>query len=353
MSTPHVSKTGIVYPDNYTPQTEDVQKLIIEEWNKAYPNKPFHNFIDITNEWILGKVGVGLSMEEATENVFSRLAQGISDSTGFETDSMKALLQGAFLDIHYDKTVKNPVLTKNEVDKTKFEGTLSAMENSRKQFEMVQTKDIIRKQEEFSRIKSLYDLDDDASMDDAFSKLLEDLTPGELKSINTTGTLPLGEAGRGKYFKKIYDKAGKEIDKVALGLDKMLPIPLATSKWEEQGPKFYAYGGMSGPQMATGRIVHTDVKFTEESFKDYLYREKRQELIDLAKVGGRKYIDYNIINESSRSYAEDRAEKGFKLYQDYQREALKDLNTEDIMGAISRLESAKEYDAQIKGMFTD
>jgi len=352
MATPHVSKTGIVYPDNYTPQTEEVQKLIIEEWNKSYPNNPFHNFIDITNEWVLGKVGVGLSMEEAMENVFSRLAQGISDSTGFEPDSMKALLQGAFLDIHYDKTVKNPVLTKNEVDKTKFEGTLSAMENSRKQFEMVQTKDIIRKQEEFSRIKSLYDLSDDASMDDAFSRLLEDLTPGELKSINTTGTLPLGEAGRGKYFKKIYDKAGKEIDKVALGLDKMLPIPLATSKWEEQGPKFYAYGGMSGPQMATGRIVHTDVKFTEESFKDYLYREKRQELTDLAKVGGRK-IDYNIINESSRSYAEDRAEKGFKLYQDYQREALKDLNTEDIMGAISRLESAKEYDAQLKGMFTD
>jgi len=352
MAVPHVSKTGILYPDDYNPQTEDVQKLIIEEWNKSYPNKPFHNFTDITDEWILDKVGVGLSMEEAMENVFSRLAQGISDSTGFEPDSMKALLQGAFLDIHYDKTVKNPVLTKNEVDKTKFEGTLSAMENSRKQFEMVQTKDIIRKQEEFSRIKSLYDLADDASMDDAFSKLLEDLTPGELKSINTTGTLPLGEAGRGKYFKKIYDKAGKEIDKVALGLDKMLPIPLATSKWEEQGPKFYAYGGMSGPQMATGRIVHTDVKFTEESFKDYLYREKRQELIDLAKVGGRK-IDYNIINESSRSYAEDRAEKGFKLYQDYQREALKDLNTEDIMGAISRLESAKEYDAQIKGMFTD
>ncbi len=340
MAAPHVSKTGIVYPDNYTLQTEEVQKLIIEEWNKAYPNKPFHNFIDITNEWILGKVGVGLSMEEAMENVFSRLAQGISDSTGFEPDSMKALLQGAFLDIHYDKTVKNPVLTKNEVDKTKFEGTLSAMENSRKQFEMVQTKDIIRKQEEFSRIKSLYDLADDASMDDAFGKLLEDLTPGELKSINTTGTLPLGEAGRGKYFKKIYDKAGKEIDKVALGLDKMLPIPLATSKLE----------GM--PSYWTGRIVHTDVKFTEESFKDYLYREKRQELIDLAKVGGRK-IDYNIINESSRSYAEDRAEKGFKLYQDYQREALKDLNTEDIMGAITRLESAKEYDAQLKGMFTD
>ena len=340
MATPHVSKTGIVYPDNYTPQTEEVQKLIIEEWNKAYPNKPFHNFTDITDEWILGKVGVGLSMEEAMENVFSRLAQGISDSTGFDPDSMKALLQGAFLDIHYDKTVKNPVLTKNEVDKTKFEGTLSAMENSRKQFEMVQTKDIIRKQEEFSRIKSLYDLADDASMDDAFGKLLEDLTPGELKSINTTGTLPLGEAGRGKYFKKIYDKAGKEIDKVALGLDKMLPIPLATSKLEGIASYY------------TGRIVHTDVKFTEESFKDYLYREKRQELIDLAKVGGRK-IDYNIINESSRSYAEDRAEKGFKLYQDYQREALKDLNTEDIMGAITRLESAKEYDAQLKGMFTD
>ena len=338
MAAPHVSKTGIVYPDNYTPQTEEVQKLIIEEWNKAYPNKPFHNFIDITNEWILGKVGVGLSMEEATENVFSRLAQGISDSTGFEPDSMKALLQGAFLDIHYDKTVKNPVLTKNEVDKTKFEGTLSAMENSRKQFEMVQTKDIIRKQEEFSRIKSLYDLADDASMDDAFSKLLEDLTPGELKSINTTGTLPLGEAGRGKYFKKIYDKAGKEIDKVALGLDKMLPIPLTTQTSQYLSPM---YGD-----------INTDVKFTEESFKDYLYREKRQELTDLAKVGGRK-IDYNIINESSRSYAEDRAEKGFKLYQDYQREALKDLNTEDIMGAISRLESAKEYDAQLKGMFTD
>ena len=338
MAAPHVSKTGIVYPDNYTPQTEEVQKLIIEEWNKAYPNKPFHNFIDITNEWILGKVGVGLSMEEATENVFSRLAQGISDSTGFEPDSMKALLQGAFLDIHYDKTVKNPVLTKNEVDKTKFEGTLSAMENSRKQFEMVQTKDIIRKQEEFSRIKSLYDLSDDASMDDAFSRLLEDLTPGELKSINTTGTLPLGEAGRGKYFKKIYDKAGKEIDKVALGLDKMLPIPLTTQTSQYLSPM---YG-----------TINTDVKFTEESFKDYLYREKRQELTDLAKVGGRK-IDYNIINESSRSYAEDRAEKGFKLYQDYQREALKDLNTEDIMGAISRLESAKEYDAQLKGMFTD
>ena len=339
MAAPHVSKTGIVYPDNYTPQTEEVQKLIIEEWNKAYPNKPFHNFTDITDEWILDKVGVGLSMEEAMENVFSRLAQGISDSTGFDPDSMKALLQGAFLDIHYDKTVKNPVLTKNEVDKTKFEGTLSAMENSRKQFEMVQTKDIIRKQEEFSRIKSLYDLDDDASMDDAFSKLLEDLTPGELKSINTTGTLPLGEAGRGKYFKKIYDKAGKEIDKVALGLDKMLPIPLTTQTSQYLSPM---YG-----------TINTDVKFTEESFKDYLYREKRQELIDLAKVGGRKYIDYNIINESSRSYAEDRAEKGFKLYQDYQREALKDLNTEDIMGAISRLESAKEYDAQIKGMFTD
>ena len=338
MAAPHVSKTGIVYPDNYTPQTEEVQKLIIEEWNKSYPNKPFHNFTDITDEWILDKVGVGLSMEEAMENVFSRLAQGISDSTGFEPDSMKALLQGAFLDIHYDKTVKNPVLTKNEVDKTKFEGTLSAMENSRKQFEMVQTKDIIRKQEEFSRIKSLYDLDDDASMDDAFSKLLEDLTPGELKSINTTGTLPLGEAGRGKYFKKIYDKAGKEIDKVALGLDKMLPIPLTTQTSQYLSPM---YGD-----------INTDVKFTEESFKDYLYREKRQELTDLAKVGGRK-IDYNIINESSRSYAEDRAEKGFKLYQDYQREALKDLNTEDIMGAISRLESAKEYDAQLKGMFTD
>jgi len=338
MAAPHVSKTGIVYPDNYTPQTEEVQKLIIEEWNKSYPNNPFHNFIDITNEWVLGKVGVGLSMEEAMENVFSRLAQGISDSTGFEPDSMKALLQGAFLDIHYDKTVKNPVLTKNEVDKTKFEGTLSAMENSRKQFEMVQTKDIIRKQEEFSRIKSLYDLDDDASMDDAFSKLLEDLTPGELKSINTTGTLPKDEAGRGKYFKKIYDKAGKEIDKVALGLDKMLPIPLTTQTSQYLSPM---YGD-----------INTDVKFTEESFKDYLYREKRQELTDLAKVGGRK-IDYNIINESSRSYAEDRAEKGFKLYQDYQREALKDLNTEDIMGAISRLESAKEYDAQLKGMFTD
>jgi len=338
MAVPHVSKTGIVYPDNYTPQTEEVQKLIIEEWNKSYPNNPFHNFTDITNEWVLGKVGVGLSMEEAMENVFSRLAQGISDSTGFEPDSMKALLQGAFLDIHYDKTVKNPVLTKNEVDKTKFEGTLSAMENSRKQFEMVQTKDIIRKQEEFSRIKSLYDLDDDASMDDAFSKLLEDLTPGELKSINTTGTLPKDEAGRGKYFKKIYDKAGKEIDKVALGLDKMLPIPLTTQTSQYLSPM---YGD-----------INTDVKFTEESFKDYLYREKRQELTDLAKVGGRK-IDYNIINESSRSYAEDRAEKGFKLYQDYQREALKDLNTEDIMGAISRLESAKEYDAQLKGMFTD
>jgi len=212
------------------------------------------------------------------------------------------------------------------------------MENSRKQFEMVQTKDIIRKQEEFSRIKSLYDLDDDASMDDAFSKLLEDLTPGELKSINTTGTLPKDEAGRGKYFKKIYDKAGKEIDKVALGLDKMLPIPLTTQTSQYLSPM---YGD-----------INTDVKFTEESFKDYLYREKRQELTDLAKVGGRK-IDYNIINESSRSYAEDRAEKGFKLYQDYQREALKDLNTEDIMGAISRLESAKEYDAQLKGMFTD
>jgi len=338
MAAPHVSKTGIVYPDNYTPQTEEVQKLIIEEWNKSYPNNPFHNFTDITNEWVLGKVGVGLSMEEAMENVFSRLAQGISDSTGFETDSMKALLQGAFLDIHYDKTVKNPVLTKNEVDKTKFEGTLSAMENSRKQFEMVQTKDIIRKQEEFSRIKSLYDLDDDASMDDAFSKLLEDLTPGELKSINTTGTLPKDEAGRGKYFKKIYDKAGKEIDKVALGLDKMLPIPLTTQTSQYLSPM---YGD-----------INTDVKFTEESFKDYLYREKRQELTDLARVGGRK-IDDNIINESSRSYAEDRAEKGFKLYQDYQREALKDLNTEDIMGAISRLESAKEYDAQLKGMFTD
>jgi hypothetical protein len=338
MAAPHVSKTGIVYPDNYTPQTEEVQKLIIEEWNKSYPNNPFHNFTDITNEWVLGKVGVGLSMEEAMENVFSRLAQGISDSTGFEPDSMKALLQGAFLDIHYDKTVKNPVLTKNEVDKTKFEGTLSAMENSRKQFEMVQTKDIIRKQEEFSRIKSLYDLDDDASMDDAFSKLLEDLTPGELKSINTTGTLPKDEAGRGKYFKKIYDKAGKEIDKVALGLDKMLPIPLTTQTSQYLSPM---YGD-----------INTDVKFTEESFKDYLYREKRQELTDLAKVGGRK-IDDNIINESSRSYAEDRAEKGFKLYQDYQREALKDLNTEDIMGAISRLESAKEYDAQLKGMFTD
>ena len=338
MAAPHVSKTGIVYPDNYTPQTEEVQKLIIEEWNKSYPNKPFHNFTDITDEWILDKVGVGLSMEEAMENVFSRLAQGISDSTGFEPDSMKALLQGAFLDIHYDKTVKNPVLTKNEVDKTKFEGTLSAMENSRKQFEMVQTKDIIRKQEEFSRIKSLYDLSDDASMDDAFSRLLEDLTPGELKSINTTGTLPKDEAGRGKYFKKIYDKAGKEIDKVALGLDKMLPIPLTTQTSQYLSPM---YGD-----------INTDVKFTEESFKDYLYREKRQELTDLAKVGGRK-IDYNIINESSRSYAEDRAEKGFKLYQDYQREALKDLNTEDIMGAISRLESAKEYDAQLKGMFTD
>ena len=338
MAVPHVSKTGILYPDDYNPQTEDVQKLIIEEWNKSYPNKPFHNFTDITDEWILDKVGVGLSMEEAMENVFSRLAQGISDSTGFDPDSMKALLQGAFLDIHYDKTVKNPVLTKNEVDKTKFEGTLSAMENSRKQFEMVQTKDIIRKQEEFSRIKSLYDLDDDASMDDAFSKLLEDLTPGELKSINTTGTLPKDEAGRGKYFKKIYDKAGKEIDKVALGLDKMLPIPLTTQTSQYLSPM---YGD-----------INTDVKFTEESFKDYLYREKRQELTDLAKVGGRK-IDYNIINESSRSYAEDRAEKGFKLYQDYQREALKDLNTEDIMGAISRLESAKEYDAQLKGMFTD
>ena len=338
MAAPHVSKTGIVYPDNYTPQTEEVQKLIIEEWNKSYPNKPFHNFTDITDEWILDKVGVGLSMEEAMENVFSRLAQGISDSTGFDPDSMKALLQGAFLDIHYDKTVKNPVLTKNEVDKTKFEGTLSAMENSRKQFEMVQTKDIIRKQEEFSRIKSLYDLADDASMDDAFSRLLEDLTPGELKSINTTGTLPKDEAGRGKYFKKIYDKAGKEIDKVALGLDKMLPIPLTTQTSQYLSPM---YGD-----------INTDVKFTEESFKDYLYREKRQELTDLAKVGGRK-IDDNIINESSRSYAEDRAEKGFKLYQDYQREALKDLNTEDIMGAISRLESAKEYDAQIKGMFTD
>jgi len=338
MAVPHVSKTGILYPDDYNPQTEDVQKLIIEEWNKSYPNKPFHNFTDITDEWILDKVGVGLSMEEAMENVFSRLAQGISDSTGFEPDSMKALLQGAFLDIHYDKTVKNPVLTKNEVDKTKFEGTLSAMENSRKQFEMVQTKDIIRKQEEFSRIKSLYDLADDASMDDAFSKLLEDLTPGELKSINTTGTLPKDEAGRGKYFKKIYDKAGKEIDKVALGLDKMLPIPLTTQTSQYLSPM---YGD-----------INTDVKFTEESFKDYLYREKRQELTDLAKVGGRK-IDYNIINESSRSYAEDRAEKGFKLYQDYQREALKDLNTEDIMGAISRLESAKEYDAQLKGMFTD
>jgi hypothetical protein len=352
MAAPHVSKTGIVYPDNYTPQTEEVQKLIIEEWNKSYPNNPFHNFTDITNEWVLGKVGVGLSMEEAMENVFSRLAQGISDSTGFEPDSMKALLQGAFLDIHYDKTVKNPVLTKNEVDKTKFEGTLSAMENSRKQFEMVQTKDIIRKQEEFSRIKSLYDLADDASMDDAFSRLLEDLTPGELKSINTTGTLPEDEAGKGRYFKKIYDEAGKEIDKVALGLDKMLPVPLATSEWVDKGPRALVYGGMAGPQYGVQNVIHSDVKFTEESFEEYLYREKRQELVDLAKVAGRK-IDHKIINESSRSYAEDRAEKGFKIYQDYQREALKDLNTEDIMGAISRLESAKEYDAQLKGMFTD
>ena len=349
MAAPTVSQTGILYPSNYARQTNESLDLLEEHWDKTYPHLNFSNFGDLTNEFILDEVGPGLSMDTAIENVSGIWAQEISDSTGFNVDSMKTMIKGAFLDLHFDNTVTNPKISQEEKNKSKFAGTLSAMEDSRKHFELVKTIDIKKKSNEFTRLKSLYDLADDATMDDAYGKFLEDLSPGELKSIYNSGEL----SAEKEYSKKVLDKKGKETgDKILLGREKMIPIPFSASKWEEQGPRGQVYGGIAGPQFSVGKIVHTDVKFTEELFEDYLYREKKQQLIDYAKKGGKK-IDWNQVESAARGYASDRAEEGFKIYQNYQRESLKDLVTNDISDAIDRLENAKEHDRQIQGIFTD
>ena len=97
---------------------------------------------------------------------------------------------------------------------------------------------------------------------------------------------------------------------------------------------------------------YIDLKFTEELFGDYLYREKKKELIGLSKTG-RSPISNDIIEETAKKYASDRAKKGYEMYQNYQVEVLKDVQGDDIDKALTRLASKAELDRQKAGIFTD
>ena len=312
-----MSKIKLTPPQGYS----ELDSASVEQFGKlllgTYEGDAINQFNDFLNSIISDSAVTYTSIDSAAQFI----ADDFAESGQISSDSAFVLVQNAMWD-----NITNTPPTKGEKDEQKdlqiagSVGALIGMENARKQLKL----DDINKADEFSKIKKHYGLDETATKDVAYGMLLEDLEASELATI-----FKQGELGT------------------------LSPIPLSADKWEEQGPRGQVYGGMAGPQFSVGKIVHTDVKFTEELFENYIYREKKNELIKLAKSSG-ETIDYETFELTAKSYARDRAKKGFELYQDYQVEVLKDVGKESgIDKALVRLASKAELERQKAGIFTD
>jgi len=274
----------------------------------------FNNFINST----LSENGESYtSIDSAAQYIASVFAE----SGDITVDSAFVLAQNAIWDnLLNTETEKDEGTTQTDLKDAGSVGALIGMENARKKLEL----DEIDKSDEFARIKKHYGLDNTATKDEAYGMLLKDLEASELSTIFKQG-----------------------------GLGKNAPVPLSASKWEEIGGSGQVYGGMMGPQVGVGRTIYTDVKFTEELFEDYIYRAKKNELIELAKTS-KQPIDWKTLELTSKRYASNRSKKGYELYKKYQVEVLKDVGAEDgINNAMGRLESKAELERQTSGIFTD
>ena len=332
-------------PDTYVEPDTNRVKQIGDLWNQTYSDS-FAVELPGLVEDLLKTATESEDFNTRIDSLASEIAFDIAaiDST-VNTDSLSQELSNIFWsNAAYpdeDNTIDDD---KKKADE--FAGVLVGMENARKTLEF----EDIDKSVELARIKKHYKLGPNVSADDAYKRLLEDLSADELRKIQKQGT-----------FDK---KAFENIDTT-----KLMPLPLAYKRSSTEdaiqsllnplpaGTGGPIGAGSFGPGMwpgAYGGWLLPSEKMTKENFKKYLHKEQYLELEKLNKESGSRRLRLSVeeMDEISTTYANKFADSGYETYQKYQIEVLKDVTSGAITGALDNLEAAADLERRRQGIFT-
>jgi len=318
-------------PDTYVEPDTNRVKQIGDLWNQTYSDS-FAVELPGLVEDLLKTATESEDFNTRIDSLASEIAFDIAaiDST-VNTDSLSQELSNIFWsNAAYpdeDNTIDDD---KKKADE--FAGVLVGMENARKSLEFTD----IDKSVELDRIKKHYELGPNVSADDAYKRLLEDLSADELRKIQSGGTFN--------------EKGFENVD-----INTLMPLPLAYKRSATEDAIELAknpFLGASGFNSYTSWALPSE-KMTKENFKKYLHKEQFTELQKLQSDSGsrRNRLSIEEIDKIATNYANKFADSGYETYQKYQIEVLKDVTSESISGALDNLESAAELDRRRKGIF--
>ena len=361
---------GLTIPPDLKEITSDQLEFVATNWNDTF-DTPFDKPEEIYRKLILQsptRKDIDLTFKETV----SKLAQDISDSTSANKDSIDLWLSGIFYETHQKIQAEIDAKSKNDDE---IAGAMISMEDARKMLAANE----YQKEEQFSRIKAVYKMDDTTTYDQAYERLLKDLSADELSEIQKTGQFLSKDPYGGVPSPGVANvlTTGKETKgKIEDYRNMLMPTPLHEQsdpgriigstgfkvpyvETDSNIPLFkmlFGEGTMEMPFPSLWGYGNPNVKMNEERFKGYLAWQKLKEIeteyknstsYDYARGKG---IDWEKSIEASNKYAEANYKEEYKNYVSYQKEILKDVSSPALDQAISRLESDVKVEKLLQGI---